>query len=214
MRVILMAPPGGGKGTQARRLSRKHDIPHVETGKILRRAVEEETAVGRKAKKYMDSGDLVPDTIMIDIIKERLAEPDCEKGFVMDGFPRTAAQAEALSELFAEQDISLDGVIFLEVSDEEIFSRLSRRRVCENCAETYHLDANPPAEENTCDRCGGELKRRSDDQPEAIKHRLDEYRDKTKPVLEYYRNRDLLVEVDGEQQIDAITREINNILAG
>jgi adenylate kinase len=214
MRIILMAPPGGGKGTQARRLSRKHDIPHVETGKILRRAVEEKSPLGKKAKKYMDSGDLVPDSIMIDIIKQRLSRPDCKNGFVMDGFPRTRAQAEALDELFARQDIELDGVIFLKVSDEEIFSRLSKRRVCENCAETYHLEENPPEEENVCDRCGGKLERRGDDQPEAIEHRLDEYRDKTKPVLEYYRGKDLLVEVDGEQEIDKITEEINNILRG
>ncbi|MGM0380691.1 MAG: adenylate kinase [bacterium] len=212
MRLILMAPPGGGKGTQARRLSRRHDIPHVETGKILRQAVDEGSELGEKAEEYMNRGGLVPDEIMVEIIRERLTQPDCRNGFVLDGFPRTLPQAEELEQLFAEEKITLDAVIFLQVSDDEIYDRLGKRRVCKNCGETYHLEENPPAEDGICDECGSEIIQREDDRPEAIKQRLNAYRDKTEPVLEFYKEKGLLHSIDGEKDIDDITQIIEELV--
>ncbi len=212
MHLILMAPPGGGKGTQARRLSRRHDIPHVETGKILRQAVAEESEVGKKAQEYMNRGDLVPDEVMIEIIRERLHRPDCDDGFVLDGFPRTLPQAKELERLFAEENLTLDAVIFLDVSDEEIYDRLGKRRVCVDCGETYHIEQNPPAEEGTCDECGAEIIQREDDRPGAIKKRLEEYREKTEPLLEFYERKGLLNRIDGEKDIDRITDIIEEMV--
>ncbi len=212
MHLIMMAPPGGGKGTQARRLSRRHDIPHVETGKILRRAVAEETELGKKAEEYMNSGGLVPDGVMIEIIRERLARPDCENGFVLDGFPRTLPQAEELERLFSEENLNLDAVIFLDVSDEEIYDRLGKRRVCVDCAETYHIEQNPPEEKGICDECGAEIIQREDDRPGAIKQRLEAYREKTRPLLEFYEEKNLLRRIDGEKDIDEITSIIEEMV--
>lgn len=208
----MLAPPGAGKGTQAGILSRRHDIPHVETGDILRRAIREETPTGREAREYVEAGNLVPDEIVIRLIRERLKEPDCESGFILDGFPRTIHQARAFDEMLRNIDQRLDAVINLRVSRQEIVHRLEARRVCSECGETYHLDHDPPAESGRCDACGSELIQRDDDRPEAILQRLSEYNDKTKPLLDFYRKRDLLVEVDGEQSIEGVTKSIEESL--
>ncbi len=212
MRLIIMAPPGGGKGTQASELCDRYEIPQVETGKILRKAVKEQSELGRRAEKYMNSGELVPDQVMVEIIRSRLRKPDCENGFVLDGFPRTIPQAEALEELFEEEDIELDAVIYLNVPEQIIYQRLGRRRVCPECGSTYHLDANPPEVESICDNCGSDIVQRDDDRKDAIKKRLQEYRNKTKPLLEFYKSRGLLNEIDGDQSIDEVTSAIKEAL--
>ncbi len=212
MRLIIMAPPGGGKGTQASKLCNRYNIPQVETGKILRKAVKEQTELGRRAEKYMNSGELVPDQVMVEIIRSRLRKPDCENGFVLDGFPRTIPQAEALEELFEEENIELDAVIYLNVPEEIIYQRLGRRRVCSECGSTYHLDVDPPQEIGVCDNCGSEVVQREDDCKEAIKKRLQEYRNKTKPLLEFYEERGLLTEIDGDQPIAEVTTAIKEVL--
>lgn len=212
MHLIMMAPPGGGKGTQASRLKEKYSIPQVETGKILRQAVQDETELGRQAEEYMNAGKLVPDEIMVGIIRRRLVEPDCENGFILDGFPRTLPQAKALEELFEEQNIRLDAVLYLNVPDEKIYQRLGRRRVCPDCGRTYHLDVDPPDEDELCDDCGVQIIQREDDRRSAIEKRLEEYTNKTEPLLEYYDEQNLLVEIDGDQSIDAVTRAITQSL--
>ncbi|MFB6356238.1 MAG: adenylate kinase [bacterium] len=208
MRLILLAPPGAGKGTQSRILARRYDIPHIETGDMLRNAIQEDTTLGRKASRYITNGDLVPDDIMVKIVHERLEEPDCVNGFILDGFPRTVPQAEALEQGFEEWNLELDAVVFLDVSDEIIFQRLENRRVCTDCGKTYHLEVKPPSNDERCDDCGNDLARREDDTRESIQRRLEVYREKTKPLLNFYRSRDLLVEVDGEQPIEDVAESI------
>ena len=208
IRIILLAPPGAGKGTQSRILSRLHQIPHIETGAILRQEIREESDLGVKASQYIDSGDLVPDDLIVEIVRHRLEAPDCDSGFILDGFPRTVPQAQELEGIFEDIDHDLDGVIFLDVSDEVIFERLMNRRVCSACGKTYHLEAKPPEREGVCDDCGGELVRRDDDYRESIEHRLDVYRDMTEPLLDFYRERDLLICIDGEQSIQTVNQEI------
>ncbi len=212
MRLIMMAPPGGGKGTQASRLKEKYGIPQVETGKILRKAVQEGTELGREAEEYMNAGKLVPDDVMVGIIRRRLVEPDCSDGFILDGFPRTIPQAEALDDLFEEQDIQLDAVLYLDVPDEIIYQRLGKRRVCPECGRTYHLEVDPPEENELCDKCGVKIVQREDDRKEAIKQRLKEYKNKTEPLLEFYSEKDLLAEIDGDQSIDGVTDSIGKAL--
>lgn len=208
MRLVLLAPPGAGKGTQSRRLSEEYDIPHVETGSILRQAIQNGTDLGKKAQQYINDGNLVPDKIMVQLVRDRLARPDCADGFILDGFPRTEPQAEQFDNVLEQRNLNLTGVVFLDVRDEVVFSRLKKRRVCENCGTTYHLDARPPEDEGSCNKCDGSLIRREDDNRQAIEHRLDVYRDKTRPLLDYYRERDLLLEIDGEQPIHEVTRSI------
>lgn len=212
VRLVMLAPPGAGKGTQADLLSERHGVPHVETGNLLRRAIEQETPTGREAKKYVDAGNLVPDEIVVKLIQRRLSEPDCEPGFILDGFPRTIQQANATERLLREMDVSLDAVLNLRVGPEEIVRRLEARRVCSDCGATYHLEHNPPEEDGACDRCGSPLIQREDDQPETILQRLSQYEEKTEPLLAFYRDRGLLVTVDGEQSIEAVTAAIDREL--
>lgn len=197
MHIVLVGPQGSGKGTQAELLVAKYGIPHVATGDILREAIKGETALGRQAKVYMDRGELVPDEIVIGIIRERVALPDCRKGFVFDGFPRTIPQAEAFSEVLGQLGIPLDAVVLLEVPRATLLERMAGRRVCRNCGATYHVTLNPPRHDRICDLCGGELYQRADDNPEAIRTRLEAYDRATRPLTDYYRQRGLLVEVDG-----------------
>lgn len=213
MRLVMLAPPGAGKGTQADVLARRHEIPHIETGDLLRRAIEEETPTGREAKQYVESGNLVPDEIVVKLIRQRLDEPDCDPGFILDGFPRTIQQANATERMLRDLDCTLDAVVTLEVGREEIVRRLEARRVCSECGATYHLEHDPPAEQGTCDRCGSELIQREDDRPETILQRLSEYEEKTEPLLGFYRDRGLLVTVEGEQPIDDVTEEIEEQIA-
>lgn len=208
MRLILFGPPGVGKGTQAQILSQMFNIPHISTGDILRDAVNNKTELGLKAKLYMDKGELVPDDVMIGIIKEVLSSERCKNGFILDGFPRTIRQAEALEQIFNELNIRLDYVISLEVDDDEIIKRLTNRRVCKNCGAVYNLLIDKIPEDSKCPRCGGELYQRSDDNPEVIKNRLKVYRDSTQIVLDYYAKRGILKKINGLGEINQVTKKI------
>ena len=208
MNIILLGAPGAGKGTQAAIICERLNIPTISTGNIIRAALKSGTEMGLKAKSYMDQGKLVPDEVVIGIIKERLAEDDCQNGFVLDGFPRTIPQAEALDNM----GIQIDKVIDIEVSDEEIVSRLSGRRVCESCSDTYHVEHNPPKVEGKCDLCGADLITRKDDNAETVTKRLTEYHSQTAPLFDFYQSRGVLVDIDGTKKMEDITKEIFDIL--
>lgn len=209
-----MGPPGAGKGTQAEKVTATFGIPHISTGDAFRQAMKEGTPLGRKAKEYVDQGLLVPDDVTIGIVEERLKQEDCRQGFLLDGFPRTIAQAEALDGLLAGMGRELEHVINLKVDRGLLLARLTGRRICKSCGATYHLIFNPPKQENTCDKCSGELFQRSDDTEEKVGTRLDEYMNKTAPLLDYYREKGLLREVNGEQDINEVTAAIAAILRG
>ncbi|ACL18510.1 adenylate kinase [Desulfitobacterium hafniense] len=208
MRAILMGPPGAGKGTQAADLITRYQIPHISTGDMFRAAIKAGTALGMKAKEYMDAGSLVPDEVTIGIVAERLAEPDCSKGFLLDGFPRTVAQADALDKILTQLKMNLDGVINIEVPEAKLLERLTGRRICRQCGGTYHMVFNPPAAEAVCDKCGGELYQRSDDTLETAKNRLQVYNDQTQPLIDYYREKGLLKEINGDQDIAQVLQDI------
>lgn len=212
MRILIMGPPGAGKGTQATRIACYGEIPHISTGDMFRAAIKAGTDLGRKLKGYLDAGQLVPDEVTIGVIRERLQEADCRKGFLLDGFPRTIPQAEALDRLLAELGVKLDTVINIAVRSEELIARLSGRRICRQCGAPYHVVNQPPAREGICDRCGGELYQRSDDTAETVKERLEVYSRQTAPLLDYYRKQGLLREIDGEQGIDRVWEEIQSVL--
>ncbi len=212
MNLILLGPPGGGKGTQAKRIVEKYGIPQISTGDILRDAVAKGTELGKKAKEYMDRGELVPDEVVIGIVRERLSQPDCEKGFILDGFPRTIKQAEALDEILEEMNKKIDAVIDIEVPDEEIIKRIVYRRTCKNCGAVYNLIYSPPKEDNKCDKCGGELYQRDDDKEETVKERLRVYKEQTQPLIDYYKNKGVLYTVDGTKSIDEVWSQIEDIL--
>ena len=204
MNLILLGAPGAGKGTQAEILSKKLDIPTISTGNILRAAIKNGTPVGLKAKSYMDSGKLVPDEVIIGIIGERLEEEDCRKGCILDGVPRTIAQAEALE----KADIKIDAVIAIEISEEEILRRMSGRRVCEACGSSYNVEAVPPRVEGICDNCGGKLIQRRDDSPETVRERLKVYHTETEPLVDFYAARGLLKPVEVADNKEATSRKI------
>ena len=208
MRLAFLGPPGAGKGTQARDLSREWGVPHLATGDMLREALAARTALGLEAKRFMDQGVLVPDEVIIGLMRERLAKPDAAKGFIVDGFPRTIAQAEALARLLKDAGQALDAVIFFDVSEEELLRRLTGRRVCRQCQTTYHLVSAPPQKPGVCDRCGGELYQREDDRAETVRRRLEVFARQTTPLLDYYRQRNLLTTVAGEGPIDSIRQAI------
>lgn len=212
MRLILLGPPGAGKGTQAARISDKYGIPHISTGDIFREILKRDDELARKVRKYVESGDLVPDEIVVEIVRERIHRPDCQRGFILDGFPRTKPQARALDEILEADGTPLTAALYLQVTEETVVMRLSRRRVCENCQAVYHLDFNPPKVPSVCDRCGGKLVQREDDREEVVRRRLRVYREQTEPLLEYYRQRGVLKEVDGNKPIEDVWREIQEIL--
>lgn len=212
MRLILLGPPGVGKGTQAKLLSQHYDIPQISTGDLLREAVSEGTELGKQAKKYMDQGDLVPDDVILGMVEETLQSDKCSDGFILDGFPRTVPQAEGLTAILKKLGLQLDGVVSLEVDDQVVIDRLSARRTCVDCGAIYNVKTNPPEEEGVCDKCGGELILRDDDQPETIKNRLDVYKKQTEPLVDYYDNKGLLVSIDGSKGIDEIQNEIKQKL--
>ncbi|CAH8719053.1 adenylate kinase [Paenibacillus thiaminolyticus] len=214
MNILFMGPPGAGKGTQAERIVAEFGIPHISTGDAFRKAMNEGTPIGLKAKQYIDQGLLVPDDVTVGIVRERLTQPDCEAGFLLDGFPRTLAQAEALDGILTELGRKLDHVINLSVDRDLLLARLTGRRICKSCGATYHVMFNPPTQAGVCDKCQGELYQRSDDTEEKVGTRLDEYINKTAPLLEYYGNKGLLREVDGEKEIDTVTSEIVSLLRG
>ncbi len=204
MKLILLGPPGAGKGTQADILSKKLDIPTISTGNILRAAVKEGTEIGLKAKSFMDAGKLVPDEVIIGIVAERLQKPDCAKGYILDGVPRTLAQAEAIE----KSGITFDAVISLDVSNEEIIGRMSGRRACTACGATYHISAAPSKVEGICDKCGGPLVQRADDKPETVLNRLEVYAKETAPLVEFYESRGILKTVANQPTIEATTAEV------
>lgn len=214
MNIIFMGPPGAGKGTQAERIVNQFSIPHISTGDAFRLAMKQGTPLGVKAKEFVDKGLLVPDDVTIGIVRERLQQPDCENGFLLDGFPRTISQAEALDEILHSMGRKIDHVINLTVDRTKLLARLTGRRVCKSCGATYHVLFNPPAQEGVCDKCSGELYQRSDDTEEKVGTRLDEYFNKTAPLLSYYENKALLRQVDGEQEIDTVTEVIGSLLKG
>lgn len=214
MNIIFMGPPGAGKGTQAERIVNEFNIPHISTGDAFRLAMSQGTPLGVKAKEFVDQGLLVPDDITIGIVKERLQLSDCEKGFLLDGFPRTISQAEALDEILSSMGKKIDHVINLKVDRSFLLARLTGRRICRNCGATYHVLFNPPHQDNVCDKCSGELYQRPDDSEEKVGTRLDEYANKTAPLLNYYETKGLLRQINGEQEIGEVSQEIGNLLRG
>ncbi|MET1125067.1 MAG: adenylate kinase [Archaeoglobaceae archaeon] len=212
MNLILLGAPGAGKGTQAKKIAEKYGLVHIATGDILREAVAKGTELGKKAKEYMDRGELVPDEIVIGIVKERLQQPDCSGGFILDGFPRTLAQAEALDKMLEELGMKIDAVINIAVPEEEVVRRIAYRRTCRNCGAVYNLIYSPPKEDNKCDRCGGELYQRDDDKEEVVRERFRVYRERTEQLIEYYRKKGILYEVDGTKDIEEVFKQITDIL--
>lgn len=208
MKLILMGPPGAGKGTQGEILEKKLGISTISTGLMLRTAIKEKTEVGRLAEQYINDGKLVPDEVMVEIVKQRLAQPDCAKGFILDGFPRTTAQAEALD----AAGVEIDKVLLLEVDDEKIVQRLSSRRECSKCGAPYNVVSKKPAKEGICDSCGGELIQRKDDVPETIQNRLNVYHDQTEPIKEYYAKKGILAVAQGEEELEDTTANVAKAL--
>lgn len=212
MRVVFLGAPGVGKGTQADRIAAQYQIAKISTGDLLREAVRNQTALGLEAKRYMDQGSLVPDAVVIGLVREKLADPRCEKGFVLDGFPRTVPQAEALGAVLTSRGIALDRVVNFQVSREDIVRRLSGRRSCSKCQATFHLDFAPPKVGEVCDRCGEPLMQRSDDRRDAIEMRLKVYDEQTSPLVAYYQERRLLFQLDGSSAVDVVFQHLSQEL--
>lgn len=214
MFILLMGPPGAGKGTQAALLVEKFSIPHISTGDMFRAAVKEGTPLGLEAKRYMDSGSLVPDGVTIGIVKERLTKPDCKPGFILDGFPRTLEQAASLDGTLAELGIKLTRVLNIAVPDAELMRRMTGRRICKGCGATYHVAFNPPKKDALCDKCGKEVFQRADDTEETVAKRLKVYQAQTEPLIGYYREKGLYTEIDGLKAIDAVFAAVESSLRG
>ncbi|MCL6447383.1 MAG: adenylate kinase [Armatimonadetes bacterium] len=208
MNLLIMGPPGAGKGTQAEVLVKELQITHISTGDMFRNAIKEGTEMGKKAREYMDRGELVPDEVVVGMVKDRLSQPDCAKGFLLDGFPRTLPQARALDETLPSMGIKLDGVINIDVPRERLMARLTGRRVCKNCGASYHILFNPPQTPGKCNACGGELYQRSDDNEEAVANRLDVYEAQTQPLIDYYKEKGLLKNINGDQEIGKVLADI------
>ena len=205
LNLVLLGPPGSGKGTQGERLQDDLDLPYYATGDILRKAVRDETEIGKDAKAYMDKGDLVPDDVIIDVIAERIDSHETEDGFILDGFPRTLVQAEQLQTTLAELDENLDVVLQMKTDDEELVRRLSGRRVCQGCGRIWHVDYDPTSVDNSCDECGYGLSQRDDDRPETIRRRLQVYREQTEPLVDFYTDLKLLAVIDAMGTVDEVT---------
>ena len=210
MKIIMLGAPGAGKGTQAKKIAEKYSIPHISTGDIFRANIKNGTELGKKAKTYMDQGLLVPDELVVDLVVDRVKQDDCSNGYVLDGFPRTIPQAEALDKALAAMGEAMDYAINVEVPDENIVRRMSGRRACVDCGATYHIVYTK--EENICDNCHGELILREDDKPETVQKRLNVYHEQTQPLIDYYTEKNILVEVDGTVDIDEVFAAIVNVL--
>lgn len=207
MRIVLLGPPGIGKGSYAKELSKRLGIPHISTGDIFREEIKKETELGKKVKKYVEKGELVPDEIVIEVVRNRLSQPDCQKGFILDGFPRTLIQAKALNEI-----TKIDIVFNFEAPIDVIIDRVSGRRICRKCGAIYHIRYNPPKKNGICDICGGELYQREDDKPEIVKHRLELYDKQFKPIVEYYEKKGLLVTINAARKINEVVDECISII--
>jgi len=212
MDMILLGLPGVGKGTQAKKLEDKLEIPHIATGDIFRKAIKNETPLGKKAKSFIDAGELVPDEVTIGIVEERLTEADCKVGFILDGFPRTIAQAEALDQILIEQNRKLDLAIYLQAEIDILVERLAGRRVCVDCGATYHVKNDPPEVEGVCDKCGGEVIQRSDDQKETVKKRIEVNKEKTAKLADYYQDKGILHEVESIGGIDKVQARLMKLI--
>lgn len=212
MNIVLMGLPGAGKGTQADKIVEKYDIPHISTGDMFRAAISNGTELGLKAKSYMDSGSLVPDEVTIGIVRERLSQPDCDQGFLLDGFPRTIEQAEALDAILADLDKSIEHVVNIEVAKEDLVKRLTGRRICKVCGSSYHLIFNPPKEEGKCDKDGGELYQRADDNPETVNNRLEVNIKQSQPLLDFYAAKNVLTDINGDQEIGKVFADVDALL--
>ena len=212
MKIILMGPPGAGKGTQAEKLVELYQIPHISTGDMFRKAQKEGTELGLKAKSYMDQGQLVPDEVTVGIVKERLAEDDCKGGFLLDGFPRTVQQADALDGILVELDLALDRVVNIEVDKAFLVDRLTGRRVCRACGATFHVTNKATKVEGVCDKCGGELYQRNDDKVETVSNRLDVYAAQTAPLIEYYQSKGIMSSIDGSKSMEDVLADIRTAL--
>ncbi|HBM81677.1 MAG: adenylate kinase [Clostridiales bacterium] len=213
MRIILLGPPGAGKGTQAKRISKKYDIPHISTGDIFRENIKNNTRLGIEAKKFIDKGQLVPDDVTVGIVENRIKLEDCKSGFLLDGFPRTVNQAAALDKILISMDLKIDYVININVSSKILVERLSGRRVCSSCGASFHVLLNPPSKDSICDRCGGRLIQREDDTAETVNERLNVYKKQTSPLIDYYSQVGILYSVDGGEDIDKVFGDICNILS-
>ena len=212
MKIIMLGAPGAGKGTQAKRIAAKYGIPHISTGDIFRANIKNGTELGKKAKTYMDQGLLVPDELVVDLVVDRVNQDDCENGYVLDGFPRTIPQAEALTEALEKMGQKVDFAIDVNVPDENIVKRMGGRRACVTCGATYHMVYAPTKKEGICDTCGGELILRDDDKPETVQKRLNVYHDQTQPLIDYYTSQGILRTVDGTVDIDDVFRAITEFL--
>jgi len=212
--LVLMGLPGAGKGTQAEKIVEKYGIPHISTGDMFRAAMKEGTELGLQAKSFMDKGELVPDEVTIGIVRERLSKEDCQKGFLLDGFPRTVPQAEALENLLVDLNREIDYVINIQVDKDILMERLTGRRICKDCGATYHLVFNPPHQEGICDRCGGELYQRADDNEETVQNRLDVNIKQSQPLLDFYESKGYLRPINGQQDIRKVLADIEQLLGG
>ena len=212
MKVIMLGAPGAGKGTQAKKLAAAYSIPHISTGDIFRANIKEGTELGKKAKAYMDAGQLVPDELVCDLVVDRIQQDDCKNGYLLDGFPRTIPQPEALDAAVEKLGEKIDYAVNIDVPDDNIINRMSGRRACVGCGATYHIVFNPPKVEDVCDVCGKSLILRDDDKPETVKTRLDVYHAQTQPLIDYYAGRGVLVTVDGTQNMDKVFADIKDIL--
>ena len=213
MRVIFLGPPGVGKGTQADFIAQKYEIPKLSTGDLLRESVANETSLGKEAKGYMNRGELVPDAVVVGLVEEKLSSPECQKGFLLDGFPRTEAQADQLSSYLASTGKCLDQVVYFSLSKDEIIRRISGRRSCPECKAVYHLESVPPKHAGICDVCGKSLIQRNDDKPETVESRLAVYQEQTAPLVEYYKTRNILGELDGAGSVSAVQERLVALLA-
>ncbi len=214
MRAILLGPPGAGKGTQAETIVNEFKIPHVSTGDMFRKNIKEETELGKKVKEYLDKGALVPDELTIEIVKDRLLQDDCKNGFLLDGFPRTIEQANALDKVLGDMGQKLDYVVNIQVDSKLLVDRAVGRRICKDCGQTYHIIYNKPAKEGICDKCGGELYQRKDDTEETVANRINVYQEQTKPLIEYYTKKGIILNINGEQPIDKVGSDIISNLRG
>jgi adenylate kinase len=212
MNLVMLGPPGAGKGTQAALLAEKLGVPHVATGDLFREALKNETDLGLTAKSYMERGELVPDEVTVAMVRERLQKPDSESGVILDGFPRTIEQAEALEDLLDEQGEAIDAAVFIDAAEDELVRRLSSRWTCRNCQAVYNVISNPPHQEGKCDICGGELYQRADDVPETVRNRIRVYRRQTSPLVDYYQDQGLLITIKSEGGIERVQQKIQEAL--